>query len=100
MTSDKQFSCAMGYAIVQLVEPGKTAGGLHVPATAKHYTAVLIAASEGHWHNGGFIKCQAAPGDLLVLNPDVKMFQNVDLPADHAVTELRYIAAFSRAVQA
>lgn len=98
---EKSFKPAMGYCIVQIVSPGMTAGGLHVPETAKHYKAVLVEASDGHWHNGGFIKNEALPGAQLVLNPDVQIYENVDLPEKYAITHLRFVAAFTPpAVQA
>ncbi len=90
------FKPQTGFAIIRLVEPGKTKGGLVIPGTAReHYECILVEASEGHWVGAGFVECKALPGARVVVTPDVKMFNNTGLPDEkHMIVRLMDVAAY------
>lgn len=61
----------VGYAIVQFVPPGETAGGLVVPESAQHATGklIVIETSGAYVVDGCRQEVSAQPGDRVWLNP-------------------------------
>ena len=85
---------APGYALVQVVPPGETPGGIHIPDTAKVPTVVLVRASAGHYMDGAFVECSIPTSSELVLAPGTQTIEGVKLPADHAFVYLRNVVGY------
>ena len=74
----KNFTPALGYAVVELVEPGKSRGGIELVGSSQAEFArfYLVKSSAGHFQEGKFVEATATPGQRLWIAPSTRMVPN------------------------
>jgi co-chaperonin GroES (HSP10) len=62
-----------GYALVRVVMPGETEGGIQIPQNVQESEMKLyiVAASSGHNAEGALVPCELASGDRVHLSPQL-----------------------------
>lgn len=88
------FTPAPGWAIVRIVEPGKTEGGLHIPEIDGHGKVMLVAKSKGHFKAGVLVPCEAPLGARLLMMPNGESANSPLLPREHHLVQLHDILAW------
>jgi hypothetical protein len=85
---------APGWAIVRIVPPGTTAGGIVIPDTEGTSKVVLVRASNGHFKAGVFVACEIPEGSRLLMLDGAESGSSPMLPPQHGLIQLHDILAY------
>lgn len=90
---------APGWAIVRVIPPGTTAGGIIVPDIDGQETLQLVAKSRGHFKNGVLVPCDAPIGCTLMMLPEYLEVTNRRLERGLKLIQLHDILAWEQPIE-